>query len=152
MGLEAQMVSSEPPQQTPKESKWLPRFLRSSKTPANDMLPRADDLESSSRYQWSDQLASNVPVNHSKILNPSFFSQAGQVDGPHFSDQVTGSDVIFSARSRLETESTLPTVASEAEDDTSGETLDDSVRDFERGIEMRDFERGMEMHFSYLNL
>ena len=58
---------AEPPQSTPKESKWLSRFLRSSKSNGTERLPRVDGMESTSSTVL---LRSNDP----KMLNPSFFS------------------------------------------------------------------------------
>lgn len=112
----------EPPQSVPKESKWLPRFLRYSKSTGTETLARIDGMESTTPNSWLDQSTVPARINHPKILNPSFFSQDDV--GAHY--MAASSSVIFTPRSRLETESTLPTVASEAEDESCHSPFDES--------------------------
>lgn len=142
IGLEAPVIAPEASRpSTAKESKWLPRFLRSTKVTMGDSTARGDSTEPSSRDQWLNQSLTLPPFDQPKLLNPSFFSrEGGMVGSPAFSDV---DEVVFFPRSRLETESTLPTVASEAEDEGSGSPLNDSAQDFVHGTEE---------NFAYLNL
>lgn len=154
VGLEAQeiMVPEASRQLSAKESKWLPRFLRSSKSTAGDSSATRDDyMQETSRYEWPSQppvAPLSMNDQQPKILNPSFFSRNGGGVGtggsPGSSDVDDGEyDGVFFPRSRLETECTLPTVASEGEDEVSGDSFDDSGQEFVHGTEE---------NFAYLNL
>lgn len=132
----------EPAAQQPptKESSWAARFLRAKPAPAT----------ATTRVQWLDSSVAdqNVLDKQHYALNPSFFASAGyQSDEASLSansmDVASGSiKGPTAARSRLETEATIPTVASEAEED-------DGTGSWE---EDKSFTEGMEQNFSFLNI
>ncbi len=133
-GLEAPAVGEEHQKSAQKESKWLSRFSRSSKSSVPDWIPRGNDLDFDVEEKWFDQSTISLTANqfdqstifptanYPKILNPSFFSHSSICPQYSFHGNSTG---LYSSRSRLETESTLPTVASEAEDEESFTHLDE---------------------------
>jgi hypothetical protein len=119
------ITGAEPPQSLPKESKWLSRFLRtSSKSNGTDHLARMDGVEPTTSNVWFNQTTGPSRINNPKILNPSFFPRDDTGVNPQSTQ--TRTSIIFTPRSRLETESTLPTVASEAEDESSNSPIDES--------------------------
>ena len=128
---------------TAKESKWLSRFLRTTKTSASSEPGLRDDiLESSSQDPWLQQLViASRPDDRSKTaLNPSFFF--GFEEG---FDPPPGSF----ARSRLDTEVTLPTISSETEEASH---LDESSFSSDERIKTTMMTQDMEQNFAYLTL
>jgi RNA exonuclease 4 len=133
-----------PPSVNGKESKWLTRFLRSTKTSVySEPGPRDDDVESSSRDPWLQPLVSTSERGDDRpkaTLNASFFF--GFEDG---FDPPPGSF----ARSRLDTEATTPTISSETEDASH---LEEFSLSSEEQIKTTMMTQDMEQNFAYLTL
>lgn len=145
IGFETSLPREENQQSAPsasKESTWLPRFLRSSKSFAtSEPMPLDENVESSSRDPWLEQLIVVRPVDRPKTaLNPAFFSGFEAGSGLPPPGTFT--------RVRLETEATLPTISSETEDtsqlDESSSASDD--------IMITAMTHDMEHNFAYLTI
>lgn len=112
-GLEYEGTTTPEPPQTKKESKWLSRFMRHSRSTSTGEKGESSGTDSL-KGQWNEDAGG---ASKQDVLNPSFFTSIGLESGD---DQGN-----FAARGRLDTEATIPAVASE-EDEGSSEDLDSS--------------------------
>jgi RNA exonuclease 4 len=138
IGFETQLAQEENQSSTPnasKESKWLPRFLRSSKPFTTEPTPPEEDAESSSREQWLQ-----VPVRPADYPKTPLHSA-------RFPESEVGLRLDSSGftRDRLETEATLPTISSE-----DASQLDDSSSSSDDVIAA--MAQDMGQNFAYLTL
>lgn len=130
--------SASEPKSSNKESTWLPRFMRRNSSSGEKGEPSS--ANTFLKGQWNDDLGETAKQ---QMLNPSFFFEPvdKSANDSSFSFGSNGGDAASAARSRLETETTLPTVVSEEE-----------VNGFSVDLSSSDFTINMQQNLAYLNI